>query len=135
MPEPGMIEQVVRFVLDRPQAHSTIADAFARAAADRIAETDVRIDSPRGATDHVLRIMLREWEVRDGVAAATVVFVSADYELLDPGGDVLWAVTHDHLPMRLGGPNLSRYEVERIARRCADLALASLPAARPAPAL
>jgi hypothetical protein len=129
MPQPGIIEQAVRFVLGRPQTLSTIAEAFARAAADRLAAMHVHVESPRVTADQVLRITLRGWEVRDGVAAGTVVFVSADYELLDPGGNLLWEVAHDHLPIRLGGPNLSRHEVERIARNCIDSAFASLPAA------
>jgi len=126
LPPPGLIEQAVRVVTQQPEIRSSISDAFAHAAAERLASISVIVEPDSSAP--LLRISLERWDLRDGEATGAVVFVSADYELLDDNGLVLWEVKQERQPVRLSGPNLSRYEVARVARTCVDDALASLPA-------
>ncbi len=124
-PPPGLIEQAVRLVSRQPAPEASVAEAFARAATARFAE------QPVGAVSNVgcdrLQIRLTAWDMDNAGAAGAVVFVSAMYVLLDPRGTIVWQVEQDRLPVRLSGPNLSRYEVERVARTCVELALESLP--------
>lgn len=132
MPQAGLIEQAVRLVTQQPPPTTTIPDAFATAAAERLAQLRVQIATAGSVAEQRLQINLKRWDLRDDDASGAVAFVSASYQLLDQHGTVLWAVEQDRLPVRLSGPNLSRYEVARIARTCVDAALPSLPT-RPAP--
>lgn len=127
MPQPGLIEQAVRLVTQQPPPTATISDAFAMAAAERLAQQQVEIATAGSASAQRLEITLIGWDLHNDGSSGAVAFVSASYQLLDQTGSVLWAVAQDQLPVRLSGPNLSRYEVARIARTCVDAALASLP--------
>jgi hypothetical protein len=126
MPQAGIIEQAVRFVLRQPKSDDTISDAFARAAAARLVDRQVSVVPPDTAGAAQLQVHLTGWDVRDGTSAGGVVFVSADYRLLDAQGTVLWEVKQDRLPLPLAAPNLNRYEVGRIAGASVDAAFASL---------
>jgi hypothetical protein len=128
MPSAGLIERAVQVVTQQAPPTDTIPDAFVTAATERLAQSQMRSAAPGAAAQDRLQITLRQWEVRDEDSSGAVVFVGTAYELLDAHGAVLWAVEQDGLPVRLSGPNLSRYEVARIARTCIDAALASLPA-------
>lgn len=122
LPPASIVEQAVRAVSKQPEPDSTVADAFARALTARVAFLNVR---PAAADAPRLRISLTAWDVHGGDAAGAVVFVSADYQLLGEHGEVWWHVRQDRLPVRLGGPNLSRDEVARVAGRCVEQALTS----------
>lgn len=133
MPQAGVIEQVVRVFTGEPGSEPTIADAFARAAATQLEDRHVRVlPSSATAVAH-LRVSLIGWEVRDGTSAGGIVSVTADYRLLDAERTVVWEVKQDRLPVRLAGPNLSRYEVGRIATKCVAAAFASFPEGHAAP--
>jgi hypothetical protein len=127
MPQAGLIEQAVRLVTRQPPPTTTIPDAFATAAADRLEQLHVQIATAGNTAAQRLEINLTRWDLRDDGASGAVAFVSATYQLLDAHGSILWAVEQDRLPARFSGPNLSRYEVARIARTCVGAALASLP--------
>jgi hypothetical protein len=127
LPPAGLIEQAVQMLTREAPATGTIPDAFATAAAERLAESQVRIEAAGGAAQSRLVITLRRWEVRDDGGSGAVAFVDASYDLHDEHGPVVWAVEQNGLPVRLSGPNLSRSEVARIARTCIDAAVASLP--------
>jgi len=127
MPPVGLIEQAVRLVTQQAPPTSTIPDAFATAAAERLVQLQVGVATPGGAAHDRLQITLTRWDVRDEGGSGAVVLVGAGYELVDEHGAILWAVEQSGLPVRLSGPNLSRYEVARIARTCIDAALVSLP--------
>ena len=127
MPQAGLIEQAVRLVTRQTPPTTTIPDAFATAAAERLAQLQVEIATAASAVAQQLEINLTGWDLRDNGASGAVAFVSASYQLLDQHGTALWAVEQDRLPVRLSGPNLSRYEVARIARTCVEAALSSLP--------
>jgi hypothetical protein len=127
MPPPGLVEQAVRFVTRASDPEPTVADAFERAATERLADKNIRVAPSAAAADRRLRVTLLDWDVRDGAATGIVVFVTADYQLLGARDEVLWEVRQDHLPVRPNGPNMDRSEVARVARSCVDLALASLP--------
>jgi hypothetical protein len=86
----------------------------------------VRVVPGDAAATPCLRISLIQWDVRNDGAPGAVVFVSADYELLDARGEVQWHVVQDRLPIRLSGPNISRYEVTRASHECVERALATL---------
>ncbi len=129
VPPPGLIEQAVRLLTQQAPRQSSIPDAFATAAVERLGSTSAVAAGPDSAAP-LLRISLERWEVRDGEAAGGVVFVTADYQLLDAQGQLLWRARQEQRPVRLSGPNLRRYEVARVARACVDDALAALPAAR-----
>ncbi len=126
MPPAGLIEEAVRLVTREASPTATIPDAFATTAAERLAESRVRVAAPGTAQDR-LAISLKRWDVRDEGGSGAVVVVSVDYQLLDDRGTVLWAVEQDRQLVRLSGPNLSRYEVTRVARTCIDAALESFP--------
>jgi hypothetical protein len=126
MPQAGIIEQAVRVVSRQPQSDGTISGAFARAATARLVGRHVSVVPSDTAAAAQLQVHLTGWDVRDGASAGGVVFVSADYRLLDAQGTVLWEVKQDRLPVRLAGPNLSRHEVGRIADASVDAAFASL---------
>jgi hypothetical protein len=128
MPQPGLLQQAVRVVSRQPRSDDTISDAFARAAAARLVDRQVSVVPPDTARAAQLEVHLTAWDVRDGTSAGGVVFVSADYRLLDaPQGTLLWEVKQDRLPVPLAAPNLGRYEVGRIAGASVDAAFASLP--------
>ena len=126
MPQAGIIEQAVRVLSREPQSEETISDAFARAAAARLVDRHVSVVPRDTAAATQLQVHLTGWDVRDGTSAGGVVFVSADYRLLDAQGTVLWEVKQDRLPVPLAAPNLSRHEVGRIADASVDAAFASL---------
>ncbi len=127
MPQAGLIEQAVRLVTRQPPLTTTIPDAFATAAIERLAQLQVQIATAGSTAAQRLEINLTRWDLRDDGASGAVAFVSANFQLLDQHGSLLWAVEQDRLPVRFSGPNLSRYEVARIARTCVEAALASLP--------
>lgn len=129
VPPPGLIEQAARLVMQQAPRRFSIPDAFATAAAERLGSMSA-VAAGSDSAAPLLRISLERWDVRDGQAAGGVVFVTADYQLLDPQGQLLWRARQEQRPVRLSGPNLSRYEVARVARMCVDDALASLLAAR-----
>jgi hypothetical protein len=126
MPPPGLIERAVGFITGQPGPTSDIVDAFAQAAAARLAAAGVRIDPSDVAAHRRLRISLTSWDVRNGNSSSGVVFVNADYQLVDERDTILWEVRQDNLPVRLTGPNLSRVEVGHVAGACVDAALESL---------
>lgn len=123
MPPPGLLEQVVRLVTQQPEADSSLANTFERAASDRLDAMKIAVTP--AATRH-LRISLVGWDFHGGGAASSVVFVTVAYELLDAGGKPLWKVEQIRLPIRVNGPDLSRAEVARIARCSVEQAFASL---------
>jgi len=123
LPPPGLLEQAVRFVTQQPEADSSLVDTFERAASNRLDAMKIAVTAT--ATRH-LRISLVGWDFHGGGAAGSVVFVTAGYELLDPAGKPLWKVEQTRLPIRVNGPDLSRAEVARIARRSVEQAFASL---------
>jgi len=123
MPQAGLLEQVARLVMQQPDDETSLVDAFARAASDRLGAMKIAVTP---AATRRLRISLAGWDFHGGGAAGSVVFVTASYELLDPGGKRLWQVEQTRLPIRVDGPDLSRTEVARIARRCVEQAFASL---------
>lgn len=127
MPSAGVIETAVRLLAPGPEPEPTIVDAFAAACRARLAEMKLRVVAAGSAAARLMRISIRGWDVRNEGAAGAVVFVTADYQLLDDQGTVLWQVEHTRLPVPLNGPNLSRPEVTRVARICTEAALASLP--------
>jgi hypothetical protein len=129
MPPGGVIEQAVQLVTQQPAAQSTITDAFARAVDARLAAMNIRVVTGEARAQH-LRVSLEAWDLSNGNAAGAVVFVTADYQLFDDNGAVLWQVRQARLPVHLSGPNLSRYEVGRAADTCVAQALATLPAHR-----
>lgn len=126
MPQPGLIEQAVRLITQQPPPTATIPDAFAMAAAEHLAQQQVEIVSADTSAER-LEVTLTGWDLRNDGASSAVAFVSASYQLLDEHRTVLWTVEQRSLPVRLSGPNVSRYEVARIARTCIEAALASLP--------
>lgn len=123
LPRPGLIEEAVRVVTQQPPPESSIVDAFVDAATEHLTKMQIGVAAPAGLT---LRIRLLGWDVNNATAAGGVAVVSAEYQLLDEAGGVRWAVEQDGLRIRLGGPNLSRYEIARITRTCVALAFASL---------
>jgi hypothetical protein len=126
MPQSGLLEQLVRRVSGQPKSDETISDAFARAAAARLVDRHVSVVPADTGAAAQLQVHLTGWDVCDGTSAGGVVFVSADYRLLDAQGTVLWEVKQDRLPVPLAAPNLGRYEVGRIAEVSVDAAFASL---------
>ena len=126
MPPVGLVEQAVRVVAGRPDPEPSIPAAFARSAAAALAARAFAVAAADPAAAR-LTIRLIGWQPRAAVAAGGAVFVSADYELVTPGGDVIWRVEQRHTAVRLGAPNLSRQEVRRVVDLCVERAFASLP--------
>jgi hypothetical protein len=123
MPQAGLLEQVARLITKQPDDEPSLVDAFARAASERLGAMKIAV-AP--AAKRRLRISLAGWDFHGGGTAGSLVFVTASYELLDPGGERLWQVEQTRLPIRIDGPDLSRTEVAHIARRCVEQAFASL---------
>jgi hypothetical protein len=126
MPPAGLIEQAVRVVTQQAAPASSIVDTFAETATAHLADRQVRVVASGTQPIRRLRVSLTGWDVNDAAAAAAVVFVSVDYQLLDEHGELLWQMKQERWPVRLSGPNLSRYEVTRTAEACVDAALTSL---------
>src|SRR5262249_26029353 len=123
----GLIEHAVRIITRQGEARTDIADAFAQAAHEELAEIGIPIAMPSLPDPHRLRIRVVGWDPEDATGAGGVVFVSANYQVVDRRGEPLWEVVQSRLPVRLSGPNLSRAEVGRVTRICVAQALASLP--------
>jgi hypothetical protein len=130
VPPAGLIEQAVRLVTREAEAELSIEDMFTLVAGEQLSSMGIRAAPPNVAGTRRLRISLTDWDVRDAASSEGVVFVSAEYALVDAQGGVLWQVVQSRLPMQLSGPNLSRFEVARVARTCVERAFASLPRAQ-----
>jgi hypothetical protein len=125
MPPAGIIEQAGRMFGGHSDAEATIIDAFAHTATLVLTAHHMRVvPNPSGADRHLV-IHVTQWDVRNDGAAGAVVFVSADYQLLDAHNHTLWHVVQDRLPIRLSGPNISRHEVVRAAHECVERAVAA----------
>ncbi len=133
LPPAGFFEQAVRVLTRRSDPQASVTDAFRHAASERI--RDMGVEASLFGGTHIPRFLvtLRVWEVRDGEATGAVVVASADYQLLDTAGHALWAARVERQLVRLSGPNLSTYDVGRVARTCAELGLASLKAGKNLP--
>jgi hypothetical protein len=127
LPSAGLIERAVRLVTRQPEAESSVADSFTEAAMENLSNMGIHAASSEVVGARRLRISLTDWDAQDAASSEGVVFVGADYQLVDAHGGLLWEVVQSRLPVRLSGPNLSRYEVARVARTCVERAFASLP--------
>jgi hypothetical protein len=127
LPSAGLIERAVRLVTRQQEAESSITDTFTEAAAEDLSRMGIHTTSSEVAGARRLHISLTDWDVQDGASSEGVVFVNADYQLVDAQGGLLWEVVQSRFPVRLSGPNLSRYEVVRVARACVEHAFVSLP--------
>lgn len=126
-PRPGFGDEVARVAAGRVVPPFSTADAFASAAAAGLREKGVNVVGGRHPDLAVLRLTLLDFEIRNHDAAGAVAFVSARYLLLDPKGESLWEAAQTRLPIRLGGPDLTRSELARIAAEAVDHALSSFP--------
>jgi hypothetical protein len=127
LPPGGLVEQAAHAITRKPGQESSVVNVLCRTLASRLEERSVRIIASGAAAERRLRVRLIGWDVQNDGSVGAVVFVTADYSLLDPEGTLLWKVAQDRLPVRLSGPNLSRHEIERITDTSVHLALASLP--------
>ena len=131
-PRPGFVDEIARVASGGAPATFSTGEAFRVAAAIELHERGVRVVTGRTSELAVFRVTLRDFEIRDHDAAGAVAFVSAKYLLLDGRQKSLWEVTQTRLPIRLGGPDLTRSEIARIAAEALNAALSSFPAsARP----
>ncbi len=131
-PRPGLIDRIAQLTANGTAPYSAI-DAFTAAVAAELEAKGVAWDGghPGGAmrTDlPVLRITLTDLEIQDAAAAGAVAFVSASYALVDAKGESTWEVAENRLPIRLGGPDLTRSVLARIAAEAVHQGLASFPA-------
>lgn len=109
-----------------PATPPSAVDAFAAAAAVELEKRGIQTRRGGDSTLPVLRIALRDLDLRNGEAAGSVAFVSARYTLVDAGGEALWETEQERLPVRLGGPDLTESTLARIAAVAVGRALASL---------
>ena len=125
-PRPGPADEIAR-VAGWPSAGSfSTADVFAAEVASALREKGVeRVERRDGAP--VFRVTLNDFDLRNVDTTAAVAFVSVSYALLDPDGRPLWQAAENRLPIRLGGPDLTRSELARIVAEAARRALASFP--------
>jgi len=134
MPPVGLIAQAAQFVTGTSTKDEEIIDVFAAAATSQLRDMHVHAAPESDQPVPRLRIELQDWDVHDATAATgAVVFVSAQYQLRDPQGAVLWEVTQQRLPLQLTGPTVTRLAVERIATACLERALVSFPRPPPEP--
>ena len=131
-PRPGFVDEIARVASGGTHASFSTGEAFRVAAATELHEKGVSVVTDRTSELAVFRVTLRDFEIRDHDAAGAVAFVSARYLLLDAQQKSLWEVTQTRLPIRLGGPDLTRSEIARIAAEVVNAALSSFPgSARP----
>jgi len=127
-PRPGLVDEVARVVAGRAVAPASMADAFSAAVATELRERGVSTVAGRHAQLPVLRVTILDFEIRDHDTAGAVAFVSARYLLLTAKKESLWEAEEVRLPIRLGGPDLTRSELARIATEAVHRALSSFPA-------
>jgi hypothetical protein len=131
-PHPGFVDEIARVASGGTHASFSTGQAFREAAATELHKRGVSVVTGRTSELAVFRITLRDFEIRDPDAAGAVAFVSARYVLLDARQKSLWEVAETRLPIRLGGPDLTRSEIARIATEAVNAALSSFPdSARP----
>ena len=131
-PRPGFVDEIARVASSGTHASFSTGEAFRVAAATELHKRGVSVATGRSPELPVFRVTLRDFEIRDHDAAGAVAFVSARYVLLDAQQRSLWEVTQTRLPIRLGGPDLTRSEIARIAAEVMNAALSSFPgSARP----
>jgi hypothetical protein len=127
-PRSGLVDEIARVTAGGAASPFSTADTFAAAAAAGLRERGVNAVSGRHPELPVLRLTILDFEIRDRGAAGAVAFVSARYLLLDTEGEALWEAAETRLPSRLGGSDLTRSELARIAAKAVDRALSSFPA-------
>ena len=126
-PRPGLVDEITRVTAGRAVSPFSMADAVAAAVAVGLRERGVKTASGRHSELPVLRVAILDFEIRDHDTAGAVAFVSARYQLLDTRHESLWEARQIRLPIRLGGPDLTRSELARIAAEAVNRALSSFP--------
>jgi hypothetical protein len=124
---PGLVDEITRVTAGRAVSPFSMADAFSAAAAGSLRERGVKAVSGGHSELPVLRVTILDFEILDHDTAGAVAFVSARYLLLDTSDESLWEARQMRLPIRLGGPDLTRSELARIAGEAVNRALASFP--------
>jgi hypothetical protein len=132
LPEPrsGLVDEIARRATRIAPAPFSTAGAFSAAATAALREKGVRTSELRKAELPIFRVTVRDLEVRDADSAGAVAFVSASYALLDAQGHAVWTATQRRVPVRLGGPDLTRAAVTRIATEAVAHALDGFPSTR-----
>ncbi len=123
LPPAGLVERTVRMLTRESDPRLSVTDVFQHVTAERAQNMGIEAAASDDGRAPRLLVTLRLWDVRDGEATGAVVFVSADYQLLDPARHVQWEVRLERRPVRLSGPNLGGYDVWQVARTCTDLGL------------
>jgi hypothetical protein len=126
LPGASLVSRVAQALGERTAPEPDLTDVFASATSVRLEELGARVVGPDAAPDRRVRVTLRAFDLQNDGEAGAIVFVTATYELSERDGQVLWKASQDRLPARLTGPNLSRYEVSRIAAKSVESGLASL---------
>jgi hypothetical protein len=132
-PRAALFDEIARVTAGRTATPLSAVDAFTAAATAELEKKGVHAGMDRRPGLAVLRIALHDLEIRNGAAAGAVAFVSAEYVLVDAQGASLWRAVERRLPIRLGGPDLTRSEVMRVAAVAVHRALAAFPAPAPVP--
>lgn len=126
---PGLVEQVARAAGRGSSERFSAVDAFRAAASDALEEKGLRVRTEAPSLP-AFRVTLHDVDLRGGAAGA-VAFVSAGYELLDATGHSVWATTQTRRPFVVGGPDLTRAQLVRIAGDAVREAVRSLPGSSP----
>lgn len=127
-PRPGLYDEIAR-ATGGPASPFSTADAFVAAAAIELRRKGISAVAERSANVPLLRVTLLDFEIRNQDAAGAVAFVSTKYLLLDAKQQSLWEAAEKHLPVRLGGPDLTRSALARIAAEVVSRGLSSFPVA------
>jgi hypothetical protein len=125
----GLVEEVGRVTGGRHDAPPSAVDAFRAAAAATLENKGLGVRSGPGPGLAVLRVTLRDIDVRGRGASGAVAFVTARYALESAAGEPLWEAVETRLPIGLGGPDLTSSQLARVATEAVRHALRSLPAA------
>ncbi len=132
MPPPDVLARAIAAITGAGGRRCSVADAFEAALRSELARKAISVVAADPAKP-LLRLRLGGWDPYLDGAGASIVRVTADYELRTGEGTALWRVEERRLPVRVHGPNLNRAEVRRIAHEAVERALASLPAPPPGP--
>lgn len=129
-PRPDLIDQIGRLA-GRTATPFSAVDAFTAAATIELEQKGIHARADRRPATPVFRITIHDLEIRNGAAAGAVAFVSARFVLVDATGESLWEAVEQRLPIRLGGPDVTRSQLARIAAEAVGHALSSFPPPAP----
>jgi hypothetical protein len=130
-PRSGAFDEIAHLTVGRTVPRLSTADAFSAAAAAGLRARGVTAVGDRNVEIPTFRVTILDFEIRNHDAAGAVAFVSAAYLLHDPRNQSHWEAAQTRLPIRLGGPDLTRSELTRIATEAVNRALSSFPAGLP----